>query len=122
MRNPRYDRYGQMPHTVSASTRQSHTPTNGDRKMPDVVIENTDRGRNDYRSDRHQHHHQYHMHGNHGGHGSQGNHVASASNHIQPVLLSMDDTIGMTSTGASNPNRSDVPSKQRKGSLDPVNY
>ena len=116
MRNPnshRFERYGQMPHTTSSSGRQNHTPTSSS-KMPDVVVENMDRGRNDYHSDRHHHHH------HHGGHGSQGNHITSGSNHVQPTMLSMDDSIGASPT-ASNPNRSEIPPK-RKGSFDPVCY
>ncbi len=123
MRNPNsHTRYGQMPHTTSSSGRQSHAPTSGS-KMPDVVIENTDRTRNDYRSDRHHnhHHHGNHgSHGSHGNHGSPGNHVTSGSNHVQPTVLSMDDSIG-ASPIASNPNRSEIPPK-RKGSFDPVCY
>ncbi len=101
-----------MPHppVTGGSTRQNHTPS----KMPDVVIENTDRARNDYRSDRH-----HHQHGNHSNHGSHGNHVSSASNHIQPAVLSMDDSIGI-SPSTSHSNRPDIHSTKRKASYDPV--
>lgn len=133
MRNPRYDRYGQMPHTtsaVSSSTRggPTHNPTSNNNsgvngKNPEVHVENTDRGSgrgNHHRMDmsggsNNSRHHHYH-----GNHGSQGNHVtATASNHVQPTILSMDDTL--IPPTASNPNRSDMPPK-RKGSLDPVSY
>ena len=110
---------------TSGSTRQSHTPTTSSKMTPDVVVENADRirGTDHYHSDRHHHGHghssSHSSHGNHGNHGTQSNHISSASNHVQPMHLSLDEGPGINN--AANPNRSEIPpASRRKGSYDPV--